>query len=94
MGQDTSCGICGKHYQNCKHFIKEHALNPKTNKTFCGKDPKKVVASSTDIKSGSWFLESVDPDDLCIKCKKITNYDEVMRKLYEEDNDFVMFLED
>jgi hypothetical protein len=84
MGMDTSCGICGKHYQSCQHFIKIHAINPETMKTFCGKSRHRVIAEDIDVVDGNWFLDSVDPDDLCNICKKLTKYEVTMRQLQDK----------
>lgn len=62
MGQDTSCGICGKHYQSCTHYLKEHI--PSKGKSLCG--AKKVILLSND-----WENRDIDPEDICKKCLKI-----------------------
>jgi hypothetical protein len=59
MGQDTSCGICGKHYQNCKHYVKEHIDNGDGLPLCGGKVAGDYVSFSRDS----------DAEDICNKCK-------------------------
>lgn len=66
MGQDSSCGICGKHYQECNHYLKEHIPNNGSNgKTLCGNKRAKLILDT------GWENVDLDPDDLCEVCLKI-----------------------
>jgi len=62
MGQDTSCGICGKHYQDCPHYMKEHI--PTSGKALCG-------AKNVILLNDNWEDCDIDTDDICKKCLKI-----------------------
>jgi hypothetical protein len=62
MWQDDRCGICGNHYQSCKHYLKAHLLSTYNTITLCGK----VKDRSAYIV----FSEGTDPDDLCRTCLK------------------------
>ena len=82
MGQDDSCGICGKHYQCCKHYVKEHIPNI-NGKALCGRKVDKLVMLPKD-----WEHRSCDPDDICITCMKIYGgVAKYLRILYDEDED-------
>ena len=59
MGQDESCGICGKHYQGCKHRLKEHFAN-EFGTPLCGTGGDIYVHLGSDT----------DPDDVWVRCKK------------------------
>ena len=68
MGQDSSCGICGKHYQDCQHFMRTHIRKDSINtKTFCGRYAHKCDISDSleEYDSGD-----TDPDDFCRNCAK------------------------
>ena len=79
MGQNDSCGLCGKHYQQCSHYLKEHATNPDSGLTFCGRDVRNLISHSID---GQWYIDSIDPMDLCKICRKVTKWDNVVDDLY------------
>lgn len=70
MGQDSSCGICGEHYQECRHHRKSHLPLSSTNgenpKALCGR--KNVIVEDTD-----WYKFDIDPDDICKDCAKRDN---------------------
>lgn len=59
MGQDDSCGICGKHYQTCKHFLKSHFVG--SHFTLCGASTENYVRIGQDV----------DEEDICKNCQKI-----------------------
>lgn len=80
MGQDDSCGICGKHYKNCNHYLKEH-IPTKGDKSLCGKDIAKLVMLPND-----WEHMDCDPDDICKICmKKYGGVAKYQNILLEED---------
>ena len=62
MGQDSSCDICGKHYQECSHYLKEHI--PNKGKALC-------KAKNVILLNDNWEDCDIDPDDICKKCLKI-----------------------
>lgn len=64
MGQDNSCGLCGKYYQNCKHYLKEH-IPTEGDKSLCGKNIGKLVMLPKD-----WEQRDCDPEDICKICMK------------------------
>ena len=67
MGQDDSCGICGRHYQSCRHAVKEHLKRePRAATTLCGRRADRVLVGSQDI----WREAGVSPDDKCLRCHR------------------------
>ena len=66
MGQDDSCGICGKHYQTCSHHCKSHLRHPmKPIRTICGRKADSVLIEE-DVQL--WVDDGIHPDDLCQVC--------------------------
>lgn len=59
MGQDNSCGICGRHYQECRHSVKEHLANEE-QLPLCGQSGDVIY-----IELGC----DNDPDNICNKCQ-------------------------
>ena len=65
MGSDESCGICGKHYQSCPHFLKEHIeRDDEKGKALCGRI--NVIMTDMELVKDS----AVDPYNLCNSCIK------------------------
>jgi len=67
MGQDDNCGICGKHYQTCRHYVKTHVFSD-TQKgfTFCGRQTSKGLVGES--MTGYDHVDT-DPDDYCQLCQ-------------------------
>jgi hypothetical protein len=77
MGQDDSCGVCGKHYQACNHHRKEHIMNEKAGHIFCSYSKKNPVVVDMAV-----FKEAtIDPGDLCLRCVRA----------YEKQNNVKVF---
>lgn len=73
MGQDDSCGICGKHYQSCKHYLKSHVQKLGTNELYCGRSRRKGLGFNLGLVTESeneYDCGAIDPDDFCIDCQK------------------------
>ena len=67
MGQDDRCGICGKHYQSCKHYLKIHVLKPLSQvDVFCGRSNSDLLTEDL----GAYNNDSIDPEDFCLQCIK------------------------
>lgn len=67
MGQDSSCGICSKHYQDCRHYLKVHVTKGNnSDHTFCGRKANSVVIAD----QAEYDDVDTDPDDYCKKCVK------------------------
>ena len=60
MGQDDSCGICGKHCQMCSHFRKEHISEQ--GKARCG------AKGDLILMPHNWKDIDIDPDNICLRC--------------------------
>lgn len=75
MGQDDSCGVCGKHYQTCQHFMKEHIPTREDRKvSLCG---RKNVLMLEEV----WKNIDIDPFDICTTCRKLERkYDAAKRR--------------
>ena len=63
MGQDLSCMICGKYYNECKHYRKEHLPYYDVKKSICGRT--NVCILDTD-----WYDRDINPNDICKDCAK------------------------
>lgn len=75
MGQDDSCGICGGHYQSCRHYLKEH-IPDEHGLPQCGRNKEKVIV----MKPG-WREIDIDPDDICGQCLRIEEKNESQSNL-------------
>jgi len=82
VGQDDSCGICGKYYQSCRHYVKEH-LPYSAGVAFCGR--KKVLVLGDD-----WFDRDIAEEDLCKDCVRL---DPLAAAKYGEDDGLVMVVD-
>ena len=67
MGQDNSCGICGKYYQTCCHYVKEHVIKA-SGGVYCGNKGRLLKISISEFAN-----TDIDPDDICKNCFKIAN---------------------
>jgi len=86
MGQDSSCGICDKHYQDCKHYMKEH-IPTDGDRSLCGRKIEKLVMLPKD-----WEQRDCDPDDICLICmKKYGGVDKYQAKLLGDEWDMSTF---
>jgi len=63
MCQDDRCGICGKHYQACRHYLKEH-IKGKGGGAICG-----VIDGI--LLPDNWKNCDIDPFDICKNCKRL-----------------------
>lgn len=75
MGQDDSCGICGKHYQTCGHGGKLHLIKDEAW-TMCGLNHHLVPSESRD----DWDNRDTDPEDKCKNCLKVASCGEASHK--------------
>jgi len=83
VGQDNSCGICGKYYQNCSHYLKEH-IPTDGDRSLCGRKIEKLVMLPED-----WEQRDCDPDDICHTCMaKYGGVEKYQRILLGEDYNF------
>ncbi len=71
MGQDDSCGICGKNYQSCKHFRKSHLKHPEDSlRTVCGRHaPDCVIEDPFEWLKDEGF-SNFDHFNKCLTCDK------------------------
>ena len=79
MGQDTSCGICGKHYQSCQHYVKEHIPTDGV-KSLSGRDTSKL-----DMLLKDWEQRDCDPEDICKICMKKYGGEEKYQRILNGD---------
>jgi hypothetical protein len=62
MGQENTCGICGKYYQACRHYMKLH-LPDKNGNPLCGRKIESVI-----VEDKNWKNRDIDPYDFCKSC--------------------------
>lgn len=72
MGQDNSCGICGKHYQSCKHKSKVHVKLPSNPHSYCGMT-KHAYKNVILITMNDYAYRDIDKEDICKTCYRMAN---------------------